>query len=46
MCDCCKNGCQNPKELLSRPEDCTPEQVVKCHGGAKEQACAPEKKEK
>ena len=47
MCDCCStSGCQNPKELLTKPEDCTPEQVIKCHGELKDLAKAPEKKEK
>ena len=46
MCDCCKSVCQNPKELLTRPEDCTKEQIVKCHGEAKDRAKAPAEKEK
>ena len=30
---CCKDcGCQEPEELQGAPEDCSPEQVKKCHG--------------
>jgi hypothetical protein len=39
MCDE-KKECQKPEELAGKPEECTPEQVKKCHGDAKEHACA------
>ncbi len=47
MCDQ-KNateGCQKPEHLKGKPEDCTPEQIRKCHGEAKDHPCAtkPEK---
>lgn len=43
MCDKNKH-CQNPKELKGRPEDCSPEQVKKCHGDAEGHPCIPQKK--
>jgi hypothetical protein len=39
MCDrrqCC---CRNEDELKGRPEDCTPEQIRKCHGDEQEHPC-------
>jgi len=39
MCCCKKEGCQKPEELKGKPKDCTPEQVRKCHGDAKEHPC-------
>ena len=32
-------GCQNPVELKGRPEDCTPEQIRKCHGEEAQHSC-------
>jgi hypothetical protein len=32
-------GCQNPVELKERPEDCTPEQIRKCHGDEAQHPC-------
>ena len=29
MCDC---KCKDPKQLKDKPENCTPEQIEKCHG--------------
>jgi hypothetical protein len=46
MCDCHQNGCQRPEELIGKPEDCSPDQIRKCHGEVKDHPCAPEKKEK
>ena len=42
----CENGkcCQEPEELKGRPQDCTPEQIEKCHGDIEEHPC--EEKEK
>lgn len=34
-----KKGCQKPKELIGKPEDCSPEQIEKCHGDLKEHPC-------
>ncbi|KIX13128.1 hypothetical protein [Dethiosulfatarculus sandiegensis] len=46
MCNCAKDGCQRPEEFLGKPEDCTEEQIIKCHGSAKNHPCQskPEKK--
>ena len=41
MCDE-KKGCCKPKELKGKPEECTPEQIEKCHGSADEHPCAGE----
>jgi hypothetical protein len=41
---CCSNekkGCQRPQNLKGKPEDCSPEQVRKCHGDAKKHCCLP-----
>ncbi len=37
MCEKC--GCQKPERLKTRPEDCTPEQIRKCHGDAGKHPC-------
>ena len=31
--------CQKPKELKNKPEDCTVEQIRKCHGVAAKNPC-------
>lgn len=31
MCDG-KHECRRPKELIGKPEECSPEQIKKCHG--------------
>jgi len=31
MCTC-KTDCKKPDELKGKPEECTPEQIKKCHG--------------
>ena len=38
MCDG-KKGCRNPRELKGKPEDCSPEQIRKCHGEVSEHPC-------
>ena len=43
MCDCAKTECQHPEELIGKPEDCSPEQIRKCHGDTKDHPCAPSK---
>ena len=40
MCDA-KKGCQKPTELKGKPEDCSPEQIKKCHGDTKDHPCVP-----
>lgn len=32
-------GCQKPEELKDKPENCSPEQIKKCHGDVKEHPC-------
>lgn len=37
--------CEKPEELKGKPEECTPEQIRKCHGEVKGHPClSPEKK--
>ena len=38
---CCdgKACCERELHLIGRPEDCTPEQIVKCHGSEKDHPC-------
>ena len=38
MCES-KQGCQKPEELVGKPEDCTPDQIEKCHGDVKAHPC-------
>jgi len=44
MCDGKKN-CQRPKELVGKPEQCSPEQIKKCHGDSKCHPCASKTKQ-
>ncbi len=39
MCDGKECGCQNPEELKGKPEECSPEQIKKCHGDVTEHPC-------
>jgi ArsR family transcriptional regulator, arsenate/arsenite/antimonite-responsive transcriptional repressor len=41
----CKNCCQQPDKLKTKPGECTPEQIKECHGEDKEHSCE-DKKEK
>jgi len=41
----CKNCCQQPDKLKTKPGECTPEQIKECHGDEKEHCCE-DKKEK
>lgn len=41
MCDG-KHECQRPKELIDKPEKCSPEQIKKCHGDEEEHPCKEE----
>ena len=38
-----KTTCQKPEQLKGTPQDCTPEQVKKCHGADKKHSCASAK---
>ena len=42
MCEC--NECCKPDKLRGKPEDCSPEQIAKCHGDAKVHPCVTESK--
>jgi len=40
---CCnkkQEGCQRPENLSDRPEDCSSEQIRKCHGDVETHPCA------
>jgi len=39
----CQN-CQQPVQLKDKPEDCSPEQIRKCHGDVKDHPCEKDKK--
>jgi len=45
MCDG-KKKCQKPNALKGKPEDCSPEQIEKCHGDVKEHPCTRAEKTK
>lgn len=38
MCDC--KSCQREKDKVSKPEECSPEQIRECHGNVKKHPCA------
>ncbi len=40
-----KEKCLRPEEGRGDPKECSPEQIKKCHGDAKEHPCAPEAKQ-
>lgn len=40
MCTC-KTECQKPEELKGKPEECSPEQIKKCHGEVTEHPGIP-----
>ena len=35
----CEKCCQKPENLKDKPENCTPEQIKKCHGEQTEHPC-------
>ena len=40
MCDKSKHQeCCKPEECKGHPQECSPEQIEKCHGDAKEHPC-------
>jgi len=39
MCDP-KRTCQKPENLKDKPEECSKEQIIKCHGDAGKHPCA------
>ena len=34
-----KKTCQKPEELKGKPEECSPEQISKCHGEVEDHPC-------
>jgi hypothetical protein len=34
-----KTKCEKPQELKGKPENCSPEQIRKCHGESKKHSC-------
>jgi len=44
MCTC-KAECQKPEELTGKPEECSPEQIRKCHGEVPEHPCTTSQKQ-
>ena len=40
-----KKCCQKPKELKGKPEECSAEQIKKCHGDEKDHPCVKEPEE-
>ena len=41
---CCQSCCERPEQLKDRPETCSPEQIIKCHGDAGNHPCTEKKK--
>jgi len=41
----CKASCQCPEKLKDKPENCSPEQIKKCHGDIKDHPCEEKKKQ-
>ena len=41
-----KKGCQRPDQCKGKPEECSPEQIKKCHGDVKEHPCVKPAKDK
>ena len=41
----CKNCCEQPDKLKTKPGECTPEQIKECHGEGKGHPCECEKEE-
>lgn len=39
----CKNCCQQPDKLKTKPGECTPEQIKECHGDEQEHCCESNK---
>jgi hypothetical protein len=45
MCPDEKNqGCTKPENLKGKPQECSPDQVRKCHGDAKTHPCTSKPK--
>jgi len=44
-CNSKRGLCQKPEKLKTTPEECSPEQIRKCHGDAREHPCIGDPKE-
>lgn len=42
----CASKCQRPERLKGKPEECSPEQIKKCHGSKKQHPCVGKKGKK
>lgn len=42
----CATKCQHPEKLKGKPEECSPEQIKKCHGSLKKHPCVAKKGKK
>ncbi len=40
----CQNCCQQPDKLKDKPENCSPQQILECHGDVKEHPCVQDKR--
>jgi len=40
-----KDGCQKPENLKGKPEDCSPEQILECHGEVASHPCTGKEQE-
>jgi hypothetical protein len=38
----CRDCCRQPDKLKEKPETCSPEQILECHGDAKDHPCFKE----
>ena len=43
---CQKGKCMKPENLKGKPEECSPEQIRKCHGDVKGHPCVEKSKKK
>lgn len=41
-----KQECQRPDQLKGKPQECSPEQIQKCHGDVKEHPCVKDSEAK
>jgi len=41
---CKKTKCKKPENLKGKPEECSSQQIRKCHGDAKKHPCAKTRK--
>jgi hypothetical protein len=39
MCEKKQHICEKPENLKGKPEECSPEQIRKCHGSKEKHSC-------